>query len=433
MVGTTDPKGHRRWALGLVIPAAVLLTAGCTGGDSEPRAGTDSEVGSTATQQVADDVEADEAFAPVVWDERSPMTLDWQTEGETWTWRGRFSPDVVPHGDMLATVATEPEQPDAGQPVYYVVVSSDGVEWQPLGDPLPPGNPLLPPGIELLSSGDRLTVRLGGGVEDVLLEQSDGSWQAAVPGGLVYELAAGPAGMLAFGLDGDGGPAMWLMHEAGFEPIAPSGLAEIDPATLQGVNAVGMPQGYLVRLLERGAGTKAELPTWDSADGIEWSSTEGPDPARWIGEYASVGETTILDTRDRLWITHDGTSWKPLELDNQAQGQLAPDGQDADVLPSGFRIWGGPNGFIVQYDYFMGDDRLFASPDGVLWLELTAPPTGQDLPPEYDFVELGAVQVLNTADSVVAREFVGGGWTLGDEQVEPATIRTLTAPAIEWP
>lgn len=432
MAGGLTGNGRRCLLPQILVISIALLTAGCAGDeDTASTLDETADAEASSAQDVGDDVDDSEGPAPVVWDERSPMTLDWQPDSDPETWRGLFPPVVVPHGDRLATVATEPELSDAGQPVYYVAVSSDGVEWQPLGDPLPPGNPLVPAQNDLLSSGDRLTVRLGG-VEDVLLEQADGSWQVAVPGGSVFQLAAGPAGMLAFGLARDGGPAMWRMQDAGFVPVVPAGLEEIDPATLSGVAAVGMPQGYLVRLLERGSGTRA-LPTWVSVDGLEWSPTEGPGPTRWIGGSASVAGTTIVDTRDRLWITHDGSLWKPLELDNQPQDRLEPDGQDVDDQPSEFRIWGGPNGFIVNYDYLMGDDRLFASPDGVRWLELTAPPTRQDLPLDYDFVELGAVQVFNTDDSLVTREFVGGGPIVEGQQVEPVTIRTLTAPAIEWP
>ena len=428
-----DGSTVRRRVLSYAVVAVVvgLLTAGCAGGDDAASSTTAPDNDSTVTQESADDRVASEPSAPVVWDERSPMTLGWQPEGDPEIWRGLFPPAVVPHGEMLATVVTEPELSDAGEPVYLVVLSSDGVEWQQLGDALPPGNPLVPAPNQLLSSGDRLAVRTGD-VAKLLLDQPDGSWQVALPGQPVYGLAAGPAGMLAFGLRSDGGPAAWRMQGVGFEPIVPPGIEEIDPATLQGVQVLGMPQGYLLRLLERGRVTDDPLPTWVSVDGVEWSPTEGPGPSSSIGGSASVGGTTIVDTRDKLWITHDGSSWKPLELDNQPRGRFKLDGKEFDVQPSEFQVWGGPNGFIVKYDYFMGDDRLFASPDGVRWLELTAPPTSQDLPPDFDFIDLGPLQVFNTEDSLVIREFVGGGPIIAGQEVAPVTIRTLTAPAIEW-
>ena len=393
---------------------AGLLLAGCSDGDegATPSDGEPDE--SDRSAQFTDESAVPDAA--VVWDERSPLTLEWRLAGSRDDWRPDWNSGPTPHGNGVAVTVTNSSQPD-DQPeqTHWVEVSTDGLAWDRFGEDLP--------GFagDMASDGERLAVVASDRLPRIFVDAPEGTWSPALADGLAYQPIPGPAGLLAAGWAPDSTAerrlAVWRLRGEDFIEVQTTGLDDIDvigdPAPL--IHSIGLAQGYLLRVSETtGDGQKST--DRFSPDGRDWSPAEGPNPRGNLIRGNSVGETTIATTDGGLWISHDGTSWVPLRLtnENRAHG-----------------VYSSPTGFTVGTNPILQESKVLLSPDGRRWLEVSTPPRLPDADPLRPGIGFAYGQAFEHAGQLLVLDTYGRaggfGW-LGD-----VTTQIWTAPAVDWP
>ena len=412
MAAINDPRvrsgAHLLRVGGVAIVVLALLAVGCTGSDEGSTPTADTDDAAVQGTERTDEPEAGEA--EVIWDERSPMGVEWTLADSRQDWRPPYWGNVIAHGDQVAVEMTESSnENNEPEQASWVEVSDDGITWTPHGGPLPIGIGYL------VSDGDRLAVATNPGIS---VSGPDGEWTLALDDGLAQRAIVGPAGMITVGWkagdDGDKQFAVWKLEGDELVEVETNG---IDPE-LQEDTALysgGMPQGYLVRESEF-VGDGYQSTDWFSADGTTWTPAKGPNPAGNFFMSTSAGwtDTTIAQTDGGLWITEDGESWSKLPIGSKS----GP-------------VYGGSAGFALPTDTALAQDsEILLSPDGRRWLEVNAPPRPPEIdPPAPDtgwaygqaFVHDGNLVVLDTYG-----KHGGVGW-LGN-----TTTHIWTTPAIDW-